>query len=158
MNRTDPLSAVALCNVNNTAAHKAIASYCSSAMVNGWFFGIDSVESMWVRLSNSAGDLISVQSDVAVTTGALLMPGFSYSGSGAAAGVIEYLGGVAVAATALADGWASGTATYAGSTANIGAASGADRFFDGTLGIVAVFNAAKSANDFSRWARLAGLL
>lgn len=155
--RTDRLSAIAICNVNNTAAIKTLVSYCASNLTNGWSLSIDSVESILVRLGNSAGDLMDMQSNAAVALATELLVGFSYSGSGSASGITLYKNGVAVAATALNDAWSSGLATYSGAVACIGACNAADRFYDGSIGLVAVFSATKTAIDHLRWADLAQL-
>lgn len=150
-------SVVAVCSVNNTAAVKSIIGRRSSAgNTPGWEFRFAADETLEYSLVDDSAGADTVGSDAALTTGTQLMVGFSKSGAGAAA-VTLYSAGIAVADTDDANA-AAGDPTYTSIAACIGARNATDQFFDGSIGMIAVFNAAKTANDFKRWAYLASLL
>lgn len=150
-------AAVSVLKVSNTAAIKTIISRRSNAgNTPGWEFRFAADETLEYVMCDDSGGQDRVGSDAALATATLVMPGFSKSGAGAAA-VTLYSGGTAVADTDDANACA-GDPTYTGINASLGARNNADQFFDGTLGMTAVFSAAKTAADFRRWAVLGGFL
>ena len=158
-NRTDPFSVVYLGKFNDDAENKIVVGRQAGTGFGGWHFGLGTTELMrfqFVDNGDPSPGVILVVSDAALATATLHMPGMSYSGSGAATGVVFYNNGAVVADTDSTDTMSTNP-VYTATTAYIGAkAATPDSFWNGTLGLVAVFNAAKSANDFSRWAKLAG--
>ena len=148
---------VALLKVNDTAAVKTIIGRRSNAgNTPGWEFRFATDETLEYVMCDDSGNQDRVGSDAALTAATLVMPGFSKSGAGAAA-VTLYNNGAAVADTDDAN-LCAGNPTYTGINASQGARNNADQFFDGTMGLIAVFNAAKTAADYRRWAYLAGQL
>ena len=156
--RTDPFSIICLATQNDNAAVKALISRFTSGGPNnqGWIFFFDAGEKLLFQFWR-VGENINVTSNAALSTGTLIMPGCSYSGSGAASGVVLYNNGVAVADTDTTD-TLTGTVDYTNATASIAAYDVNTGPHDGSIGLIAIFDAAKSAADFRRWASLAGLL
>lgn len=157
-NRADAFSAIALLTVNDTAAIKVVVGRRSNAATpQGWTMQLSATEVLTVVLVDSGGGTIQVDSNAALSTGTLIMPGFSYSGSGAATGITLYNNGASVADTDTTNTMTTDP-SYTGVNASIAGRNDADLFFDGTIGMLAVFNAAKTAADFRRWAFIAGQL
>jgi hypothetical protein len=121
----------------------------------GWSWRIDGSKKPRLELYSAVANGLSVQSDTAVTNGTATLLGVTYAGTSAASGVIHYRDGVASADTDLITGL---SATIVNSAAaQIGAISGAAGF-GGDIAFVAVFDAVKTAQDWRRFAYLAGVL
>ncbi len=158
-NRTSPFSILVALSVNNTAVIKRIIGRVNAATGGGWFLQFSAAEVLrFAFIGQTVANLIVVDANAASTTGALLLIGMSYSGSGAASGVTLYSAGAAIADTDTTDTM-SDDPDYTGLSAGIGANLHAlGSYYDGSIGLIAVFNVATAAVEYKRWAGLAGFL
>lgn len=158
--RTDAFSVLAI--ISPDAANGVIiGQYHTSATPRGWMFfqGNDAAGNRrgQVDLEFQNANRIYVYTDVDYAVSTAVMVGFSYSGSGAASGVIFYRNGAVDASSVLADTLGANSIVST-APANIGAFDNGTYIWNGKIGPIAVFNAAKTAADFKRWAGLGGFL
>lgn len=154
-NMADLFSVVAFASVNNTAATKAIVGRSEQTSNEGWILFFSATEHLTLLFEDSGGGATVITSDAPLATGTVHMLGFSYAGS--AASVRFYHNGAILASTITTDTMITDP-NYTGIAAGIGHQNAASAFHDGSIGPVAVFSAAKTAQDFRRWAYQAGLL
>lgn len=153
-----PFSVLSFDNVTNDANAKYLVSReGESAGHFGWALRFDSDEKLRFILGAPGAGAIQVTSAAALTAGALINPGVSYSGSGAASGVLMYKNGTAISTTTVADNL-TGDPVYTAVVAYIGASELAlTETFAGTKGPGALFDAALPASDFADFAHLVHL-
>lgn len=153
--RTDTFSTVTIVNPNISAEGEIIGQYDSLVDLPGWVFGMNASRQIFLRLSSAAGNVLEVRGGTALTNGTAYQVGFSYAATSAPADIILYVNGAAETPTTVSNTLSASIVTPAGVLARIGANSSqtADEF-NGDIGILAVFNAVKTAADFRRWAFL----
>lgn len=119
-----------------------------------WLLTTSGAPELYLRASNLVA--VQVTANAALTRLNTYMLGASYSGNGLASGVTLYKDGATDADTDTTDNLAFGTIKNTKPVQL--AASDSARLFRGDIGLVAAFSAAKSAENFRRWAYLARFL
>lgn len=129
-----------------------------SGITRGIFWYIDASGNLVFNEMNSNTNLITVSGPAAMASATQYVISVSYTGSGLASGVTQYKNGAALAPTVVSD--TLGAATIINSApARIGArGTSPNLWYSGSIAMVALFNAAKSAADHRRWAAMAGVI
>lgn len=151
--RTDTFSGLAVVTTDDVAADSVLVG---KANTTGWYWGVDSSQRPFLTLTTAASGAIRVNANAALTVPTAYMIGFSYSGSGAAAGVLVYRNGLVEADTDATDTLAGDIANAA--SAQISGINGNNNLWSGDQSFVVLFNAVKTAQDFRRWASLGRFL
>jgi hypothetical protein len=152
---SSPFSVLALTKpVSITNAAAIVGKYDA---VSGWVFGHDASGRPILYIASNAvagAAIIGRRSTTALVNGTTKMVGASYSGSGVVGGIAIYGDGTA---ESTADDFTTALGTVTNShDVRIGAQADSTAHLDASLAFVAVFNAAKAAHEFRRWAWLAG--
>lgn len=157
--RTGAFSGVCVLNPNVSANGVLIGKMNGLAAV-GWLWGILSTRAPFLDLqvTDTTNECL-VTSNTVLTNGTAVMIGFSKAaGTGAASEVAHYINGVAVADTDIINSLASGSLDNAVGVV-IGATVAPDTYLNANaVGLLAMFNEAKTAQFFRTLAAISGFL
>lgn len=129
-----------------------------SAITRGILWYIDASGNLVFNELTSNTNLITVSGPSALASATQYVIGVSYTGSGLASGVTQYKNGTALAPTVVSDTLGAGTVINT-APARIGARGvSPNLWYSGSIAMVALFSAAKSAADHRRWAAMAGVI
>ena len=145
--RTSPYTIIAAVKHNSFTSEQC---YLSKTDVRGWYWEANASAKQYYVAFSTGPTYTIVEANAALTSGVPYLLGVTLSGATNAAGCKLWQNGTTVAQTTVLD-------TLSLTVTSTGAASIGQRltggYFDGNIGFVAVFNAAKTALDMKRWAR-----
>lgn len=153
--RTDSFSFLCLLDPNVSALGEILSKWDGAGA--GWAWGVNATRTWRLLLQNTATtNVLEVRSTNALTNGTDILLGMSYAGGSAPGDIVMYENGATVTMTTVSNNLAASIDNAV--AAVIGAQSDGTDALNGHLAFVAAWNRALSAEEFRRFAFLAGML
>lgn len=154
--KSDTFSIMVIVDPNISALGEILSKWSGVVSDAGWALGFNSTRTWRLLLQNSETNALEVRSNAALTNGVDKMLLVTYAGTSAAAGIVMYENGVAVAMATTTN--ALSLSIDNAVAAVIGGHSDGSGSMDGDLAFLTVWNKVVSAEDARRYAIIGGFL